>query len=109
MVSYSTWVGHERTDKLYGGKGNDRLTGGAGKDTFIFKKQEGKDTITDFENGKDKIDLKAFNFANKAQALSKFYEIGSGSDDKLGFKYKGTEIIVKGIDMGDLNGADIII
>ncbi len=104
-----TIKGGDGRDKLYGGKGDDKLTGGAGKDVFVFKKQEGKDTITDFENGKDKIDLKAFNFNNKAAALAEFYEIGSGSNDKLGFKYKGTEIIVKGIDMGDLNGADITI
>ncbi len=104
-----TLKGGAGKDKLFGGKGDDELTGGAGKDVFVFKKQEGKDTITDFENGKDKIDLKAFNFNNKAAALAEFYEIGSGSNDKMGFKYKGTEIIIKGIDMGDLNGADIII
>ncbi len=101
--------GGKGNDKLYGGKGNDKLTGGAGKDVFVFAKKEGKDTITDFQNGKDKIDLKAFNFNNKAAALAEFYEIGSGSNDKMGFKYKGTEIIIKGIDMGDLSGADIII
>ncbi len=101
--------GGKGDDKLFGGKGNDKLTGGAGKDVFVFAKKEGKDTITDFQNGKDKIDLSAFNFASKAAALAKFYEIGSGSNDKLGFDFKGTEIIVKGIDMGDLNGADIII
>ncbi len=101
--------GGDGKDKLYGGKGNDKLWGGAGKDVFVFAKKEGKDTINDFQNGKDKIDLKAFNFNNKAAALAEFYEIGSGSNDKMGFKYKGTEIIIKGIDMADLSGADIII
>lgn len=96
-------------DKLYAGEGKDQLTGGGGKDTFIFNKHEDKNTIKDFENGKDKIDLKDYNFASKAAALSHFYEIGSGSNDKLGFNYKGTKIVVKGIDMDDLNGADIII
>ena len=43
------------------------------------------------------------------QALGKFLEIGSGSNDKLGFKHKGTEIIVKGIDVGDRNNGDIVI
>ncbi len=104
-----TLKGGDGKDILWGGKGNDKLTGGAGKDVFVFAKKEGKDTITDFQNGKDKIDLSAFNFASKAAALAKFYEIGSGSNDKLGFDFKGTEIIVKGIDMGDLNGADLII
>ncbi len=101
--------GGKGDDELYGGKGDDKLTGNGGKDVFVFKKKEGSDTITDFQNGKDKIDLSAFNFSSKSAALAKFYEIGSAGDNKLGFDFKGTEIIVKGIDMVDLNGADLII
>ena len=45
-------------DKLIGGTGNDELTGGTGVDQFwanagLF----GADTVTDFENGVDKIRL----------------------------------------------------
>jgi Ca2+-binding RTX toxin-like protein len=101
--------GGKGDDELYGGKGNDTLAGNAGKDVFVFKKKGGSDTITDFQNGKDKIDLSAFNFASKSAALAKFYEIGSAGDNKLGFDFKGTDIVIKGIDMGDLNGADILI
>jgi len=43
-------------DKLYGGTGNDQETGGAGADQFtINAKAFGADTVTDFENGVDKI------------------------------------------------------
>lgn len=56
---------------MVGGLGNDRLTGGKGKDKFVFNNGEaifipeslpfnramGVDRITDFENGKDKIEL----------------------------------------------------
>jgi VCBS repeat-containing protein len=36
------------SDKLTGGAGNDTLIGGGGRDTFVFRPNEGKDAITDF-------------------------------------------------------------
>jgi len=46
-------------DILVGGLGNDTLTGGAGKDSFVFDASSwGKDVITDFEHGIDKIDMR---------------------------------------------------
>ena len=43
-------------DKLYGGTGNDTLTGGADADQFIVNaKAFGNDTVTDFQDGVDKI------------------------------------------------------
>jgi Ca2+-binding RTX toxin-like protein len=44
-------------DTLSGGKGTDLLMGGADADTFVFKTHFGKDTITDFSNGTDHIDV----------------------------------------------------
>ncbi len=45
-------------DLLTGGRGNDILTGGLGADDFIFGINFGKDIITDFCKGQDKIDLR---------------------------------------------------
>ena len=42
---------------LLGGKGNDRLTGGAGMDIFSFEEDFGRDRVTDFRIGMDKIKL----------------------------------------------------
>ncbi len=75
-------------DSLGGGKGNDLLIGGANADTFIFKTGFGHDTIMDFENGIDKIDLSKWsaisNFADlKAHHLSQSngdVHITAGSD-----------------------------
>ncbi|MEL6583899.1 MAG: hypothetical protein AAFQ36_08700 [Pseudomonadota bacterium] len=52
-------VGEAGKDKLIGGAGDDTLTGGAGKDTFIFSKGKklGEDTILDFNENQDRIDL----------------------------------------------------
>ena len=46
-------------DTLYGGAGDDSLEGGAGNDTFVFGVNRGNDTIEDFTDGEDKIDLSA--------------------------------------------------
>ena len=49
-------------DLLVGGKGDDLMTGGGGNDTFVWHRDDGKgdysDTITDFGNGQDKLDLR---------------------------------------------------
>ncbi|RBR03508.1 hypothetical protein FVER53590_28983 [Fusarium verticillioides] len=56
-------------DMLSGGSGNDRLTGGSGADRFEywlnnavksvnFSSEFGKDAITDFTSGTDKIDMR---------------------------------------------------
>ena len=47
-------------DTIYGGAGDDVLGGGADDDTFVFAPGGGADTITDFGDGDDKIDLSAF-------------------------------------------------
>jgi VCBS repeat-containing protein len=43
-----TLSGGKGNDTLIGGTGKDTLTGGDGRDTFMFRPNEGKDAITDF-------------------------------------------------------------
>ena len=40
--------GSAGNDSLWGGAGDDTLYGGAGADTFVYKPNEGKDTISDY-------------------------------------------------------------
>ncbi|WP_305984592.1 VCBS domain-containing protein [Roseibium sp.] len=62
--------GLEGNDTINGGLGNDILEGGSGSDTFVFASGDGVDTIQDFEQGIDTIDLAAFGFADIGAALA---------------------------------------
>ena len=57
-------AGNAGNDILIGGAGNDFLTGDAGADTFVFTQGSGFDTISDFEAGRDQIDLTDFGFTS---------------------------------------------
>ncbi|MCP9480757.1 hypothetical protein NNA36_02150 [Shimia sp. CNT1-13L.2] len=50
-------LGQKGKDTLNGGAGADTLTGGEAADTFVFTADGATDTITDFEDGTDLIDL----------------------------------------------------
>jgi serralysin len=52
-------IGNDVANRLDGGAGSDRYTGGAGADTFVVGQRGFTDTITDFQAGIDKLDLKA--------------------------------------------------
>lgn len=56
-------VGGAGEDWLIGGKGTDTLTGDDGLDTFVLRKGFGKDTVTDFTDGDDRLSVigKGFN------------------------------------------------
>ena len=53
-------AGDRGANAIEGGAGDDTLTGGAGADTFVFAPGHGADTITDFTDGEDRIDLRGF-------------------------------------------------
>ncbi|MCE3289593.1 MAG: hypothetical protein K0R83_1605, partial [Caulobacter sp.] len=52
--------GGEGDDVLIGGAGQDTLTGGTGADVFVFGPGDGANTITDFQDGVDLIDVSAY-------------------------------------------------
>ena len=59
-------------DTLYGGVGNDTLKGGAGNDIFQINSGTGRDVITDYGTGSDRIQL-----------------LGGITEDDLTFSYEG--------------------
>ena len=52
-----TLRGNGGQDTLNGGLNSDEMTGGTQADTFVLTADSATDTITDFENGIDVIDL----------------------------------------------------
>jgi len=69
VLYQNTYTGTEAAETLEGGDGDDTitglggddtLTGGEGSDTFVFASGHGDDTVTDFTDGEDMIDLSAF-------------------------------------------------
>src|SRR5262249_59262020 len=69
-----TLSGGDGNDLLGGKEGDDLLTGGAGSDTFVYSRTGAQhDTVTDFQQGQDVIDLASANigsFATVQQLLS---------------------------------------
>lgn len=64
-------------DVLKGGIGVDRMTGGGGDDVFIVNPGDGAETITDFEDGRDIIDLSAFKQFEGQAALDGAASVGA--------------------------------
>ncbi|MGV3553518.1 hypothetical protein [Rhizobium sp.] len=107
--------GFSGDDKLYGGSGKDMLVGGQGNDllrgdkpgkskfadTFVFGKNSGKDIITDFDVGKDVLQIfKGINGIRKASdVLDHAKQKGKNVVIDLG---DGNKITLKNTDLDDL-------
>jgi len=72
----NTLVGGAGNDWLSGRNGNDSLYGGAGADAFVVAPNNGWDTIFDFQDNVDKIDLRSWGFASVSQALNYVADTG---------------------------------
>ncbi len=100
-----TLEGNSGDDTLESGAGADTMDGGIGFDTFIFDSEHGKDTITDFRNGKDLIDVKAF-------GLSGFDDLVLASDaDGVAIDlsdHGGGTILLEGFDIANLDATDFL-
>ena len=86
-------------DTLIGGLGNDTLIGGAGSDTFLWRQGEiGRDTVSDFTPGTDKLDLSQLLQGENASSAS--------LDDYLHFKVTGSGAsLVTTIDISAVAGS----
>lgn len=64
-------------DRLDGDAGRDFLYGGSGADVFHFDRGDDNDTIRDFQNNIDTIQLDNFGYRNVRDALSDARQVGS--------------------------------
>ncbi len=99
------------SDNLDGGKGNDTLEGGGGKDTLKGGKGSdlfvldgaGLDTITDFEDGTDLIDLTGF-------GAGASYTVSNDGSGNTSLSVNGSKVaLLKGIAAKKLTDADFIL
>ncbi|THD82136.1 calcium-binding protein [Aliigemmobacter aestuarii] len=99
MSGSDTLLGGSANDRLNGGGGNDTMTGGAGADRFIYKVNSGSDVITDFEDGVDRIVIRA-----PADQLIEFDRFQVGSDVRL--TGDEVEILLKNFNVANLTEDD---
>ncbi len=95
-------IGGAGNDTLVGGTGDDTLTGGVGNDMFAFDARGfGTDTITDFQDGRDMLDLRGLGltFANISITMS---------TDRYIVNAGGSIINVTGVERGTLTASDFI-
>ncbi len=112
-------------DKIVGGAGNDVITGGAGddhmwggnwwkdgaNDTFVISAGSGKDMIHDFETNNDQIDLSSYGleFSDVQNLMS---DKGWATEiDLSGLEgaSDGDKLILKSVDMDDLDESNFIL
>jgi serralysin len=117
--------GDAGNDKLYGGDGNDRLSGGAGNDilhgatgndtliggtgndTFIFLKNEGQDTIVDFDAGSARTDVIQLD-ATVLRTFAAVLSHATDSADGVVIDYGASSITLTGVDKADLHANDFL-
>lgn len=94
------------TDGLSGGRGRDMLTGGAGSDFFELARRSGRDTVTDFVNGADRIVVNGFvgiddysDISSRIKYEEGFAEINMG---------KGDILIIRNATEGQLEASDFL-
>ncbi|WP_299143472.1 calcium-binding protein [uncultured Tateyamaria sp.] len=99
-----TLIGGDGDDEINGGKDNDEMTGGAGRDVYRIRNGEGQDTITDFTQGEDLIDLTTFGIWDISQVT--IQDLGSGVRINTG---GGNYVELTGLTTADLSNADFIL
>jgi Ca2+-binding RTX toxin-like protein len=77
-------TGNAFNNTLEGQGGNDVLTGGADSDNFVFRLSSGNDTVTDFTNGQDRIDIHDYTTFTQDPSSSFAAWIASASVEQQG-------------------------
>ena len=97
--------GNDGDDVLVGGAGGDRLHGGVGADVFLFEPGHGIDTVFDFTDDDDRIDLTAFGLSG-FDSLD-ISQVSNGVRIDLS-DHDGRIILLEGFDIANLDASDFI-
>ena len=93
-------------DTLIGDAGDDTLTGGAGADTFVYIPGGGNDTIEDFTDGEDNIDLTTFTGVTGFADLT---ITADGDDAEIDLSaHGGGTLRLENVNVSDLDAEDFL-
>lgn len=94
-------------DTLSGGTGNDVISGGDGSDHFIFGNEDGVNVVSDFDakNADEVINLSAVTQITSFAVLSERHMAQDGADVVID-DLAGTRIILKSVDINDLDASN---
>lgn len=94
-------------DILIGGTGNDVMIGGWGSDVFVYRPGDGMDLISDFTDGKDRIDFRSWGFENLIDLRSKFAVANTTNGVEFDFG-AGDILLVNGVTLESLSFPDFL-
>jgi VCBS repeat-containing protein len=97
--------GGNGADVLLGGRGDDFLVGGAGADVFVFNADFGKDVVSDFTRGLDRLQFDKDVFADFATMLANADQSGGDVVIDAG---DGNLITLKNLLLSNLQAADFV-
>lgn len=102
-----TLDGGDGADRIVDGRGSDQLTGGSGADVFVMSQDGTSDTITDFQDGSDQIDLSDWPLLHEISRLSI-----SQSGSAVVIQYFDEQIVIMSqdgpLDVTDIDSTDFI-
>jgi Ca2+-binding RTX toxin-like protein len=99
-VDNDTLHGGTGNDRLEAGLGNDLLTGGAGADTFVFFTGSGRNVVTDFDPGTDRMELDV-NAARVADLTV------TNAPRGVWLEWPGGELLLEGLRAADIGNSDM--
>ncbi len=103
-----TLISGTGTDNMWGDAYNKDLFVTTGADTFVFTTANGNDTIYDFENDKDLIDVSGYGFAGDISGFLASNISDLGDDTLINFGGGNTVTLVGFADPSLLTAADFI-
>ncbi|MDF2231561.1 hypothetical protein P2H44_03250 [Albimonas sp. CAU 1670] len=98
-------------DTIVGGGGDDEMTGGSLSDLFVIGKKSGDDTVTDFENEIDVVDLTRLSITGAgkvAQVQAAAHDVAGGSIIDLDALGGSGSLELQGLFVAQYGGAEFI-
>lgn len=101
---FDTLSGGAGDDTLAGGRHDDLLTGGADADVFRFGASNGRDVVTDYADGVDRLEIATATGTAGFDSLARA-QVGADTVLTLG---DGGQVVLAGLALGQLDAGDII-